>query len=120
MTAPGTQPERTRLAWRRTVLTATVVALLAVRSALLADDPGVRMLGTALAMLLWLVMLVVGWRRITALTRHPTPRNGRQPAPRAPTAPAHPAPHPLSAAGPTALLTAATVIAFATLGLLTL
>ncbi|MGH3682337.1 MAG: DUF202 domain-containing protein, partial [Natronosporangium sp.] len=28
---PGRQPERTRLAWRRTVLTVTVVALLAVR-----------------------------------------------------------------------------------------
>ncbi|MGH3647958.1 MAG: DUF202 domain-containing protein [Micromonosporaceae bacterium] len=94
----GTQPERTRLAWRRTVLTATVVGLLAVRLALLADDPGVRASGTALVMLLWLVVLAVSARRITAISRRTVPA-------------------PLTDAGATAAVTTATVVGLAALSL---
>ncbi|MGH3735568.1 MAG: DUF202 domain-containing protein, partial [Micromonosporaceae bacterium] len=86
-----------RLAWRRTVLTATVVALLAVRAGLLADSPGVRGAATALAMLLWLLVLVVAARRIAAVSR---------PA----------ALVPLTDTGPTAMLTVATVIGLAAVG----
>ena len=53
-----TARERTRLAWRRTVLTATVVALLFVR---LAGPAG------ALVALPWLVVLAVAQRRIGAM-----------------------------------------------------
>jgi len=55
---PGAQRERTRLAWRRTVLAATVVTLLFLRLA----GPG-----AALAVPFWLAVLVVGQRRIQAL-----------------------------------------------------
>lgn len=91
------QPERTRLAWRRTVLTATAVTLLAARQALLADSPEVRALATALVMLLWLVVLVVAARRIATLDRPETPAA-------------------LSTTGPTAWLLTGTVIGLATLG----
>jgi hypothetical protein len=65
--AGGTQPERTRLAWRRTQLTVTVVALLALRGALRSDIPWVRPLGAVATMLIWLSALVVGHRRIRML-----------------------------------------------------
>lgn len=65
---PGRQPERTRLAWRRTVLTVTVVALLAVR--LGGTDPisAGRLLAAAGVLGVWLAMLAVSWRRIAAMT----------------------------------------------------
>lgn len=67
---PGLQPERTRLAWRRTVLAITGVALLAERLVL------VRQLGGALAAviaLVWLWTLVVTQRRVRALARGEEP-----------------------------------------------
>jgi uncharacterized membrane protein YidH (DUF202 family) len=57
---PGASRERTQLAWRRTALSATVVALLLVRVA------GPTALG-ALAAPGWLVALVLARRRIRAL-----------------------------------------------------
>lgn len=64
---PGAQPERTRLAWRRTTLAFTVAAALAVRSAIY--DPGPVAYGAAaLGALAWLGFLVVAHRRIGALT----------------------------------------------------
>jgi Domain of unknown function (DUF202) len=65
---PGGQPERTRLAWRRTMLTATAVALLAARLA--AQDRGGALpaITTAAVIAAWLGVLVVSWRRITALS----------------------------------------------------
>jgi len=53
-----TARERTRFAWRRTVLAATVVALLSLRLA----GPAV-----AVAVLPWLVVLAVAQRRIAAV-----------------------------------------------------
>ena len=60
---PGLQPERTRLAWRRTALALTVVAVLAVRLAL-PGDPAGALIGVA-AVLLWGAVLVLCWRRGT-------------------------------------------------------
>jgi hypothetical protein len=60
---PGLQPERTRLAWRRTALGATGISLLAARLALVEGAP----LGLLAAVALWLAVLVVGQRRVTAL-----------------------------------------------------
>jgi uncharacterized membrane protein YidH (DUF202 family) len=60
---PGTQAERTRLAWRRTMLAVTAVALLAVRLAVV-DAPAVGLTLAAAALLGWLGVLVVTYRRI--------------------------------------------------------
>lgn len=64
---PARQPERTRLSWRRTVLAATVVVLLAVRLAVHEQPTGIRVAGVALAMLGWLVVVAFSWRRIRTL-----------------------------------------------------
>ncbi|WP_274029208.1 DUF202 domain-containing protein [Streptomyces sp. MMBL 11-1] len=61
---PGLQPERTRLAWRRTTLSATVVALLAVRQALLGGATPAALIAVALSTAAWLGFLVVAHRRM--------------------------------------------------------
>lgn len=65
----GASPERTRLAWRRTVLSGTVCTLLVFRLAFERglDDAGA--LGLALGLLCWLVLLLVAQRRIRAMAR---------------------------------------------------
>lgn len=65
---PGLQPERTRLAWRRTTLSSTVAAVLAAKASL---HDGVRVEGVvvcALCCALWLGFLAVAHRRIRTLT----------------------------------------------------
>ncbi|MEU7590813.1 DUF202 domain-containing protein [Micromonospora sp. NPDC049230] len=57
----GLQPERTRLAWRRTLLTVTVVTALAVRLAS-ADGPTGAVLA-GVVVLLWGALLVLCWPR---------------------------------------------------------
>ncbi|WP_030684040.1 DUF202 domain-containing protein [Streptomyces sp. NRRL B-1347] len=64
---PGLQPERTRLAWRRTTLTCTVAAVLAARTALHRGASTAGVVACALSLLLWLGFLAVAHRRITDL-----------------------------------------------------
>ncbi len=61
---PGLQPERTRLAWRRTTLSATVVALLAVRQALHGGVTPAGLVAVALSALAWVGFLLVAHRRM--------------------------------------------------------
>ncbi|MFD0507738.1 DUF202 domain-containing protein [Streptomyces chiangmaiensis] len=63
---PGLQPERTRLAWRRTTLSVSVAGALAVKTSL---HGGASLAGAdgALCCALWLGFLLVAHRRIRAL-----------------------------------------------------
>ncbi|MEW2587563.1 DUF202 domain-containing protein [Streptomyces virginiae] len=63
----GLQPERTRLAWRRTTLASSVVAVLALRAALRGSGSSTEVTGAAVIVLLWLAFLWVAHRRIRAL-----------------------------------------------------
>ncbi|MFC8671025.1 DUF202 domain-containing protein [Streptomyces sp. NPDC057199] len=76
---PGLQPERTRLAWRRTTLAGTVATVLAVKAALNngTDAPGITV--AALCCALWLGFLTVAHRRIRVLAEggKPTPLTPR-------------------------------------------
>ncbi|MFJ8666915.1 DUF202 domain-containing protein [Streptomyces sp. NPDC093600] len=64
---PGLQPERTRLAWRRTTLTCTVVAVLAAKQAIHDDITAAGVAGAALSALVWIAFLAVAHRRIRSL-----------------------------------------------------
>ncbi|MBC2903366.1 DUF202 domain-containing protein [Streptomyces cupreus] len=70
---PGLQPERTRLAWRRTTLAGTVAAVLAVKTALHGGVSAPRIVVCALCCVLWLGFLAVANRRIHALATSPEP-----------------------------------------------
>ncbi|HWU05250.1 MAG TPA: DUF202 domain-containing protein [Streptomyces sp.] len=75
---PGLQPERTRLAWRRTTLACTVVALLAVRQALHGGTAPAGALAVALSLLAWLGFLCVAHRRVTGMgAARPVPLSPR-------------------------------------------
>ncbi|MFI7414157.1 DUF202 domain-containing protein [Streptomyces sp. NPDC049627] len=70
---PGLQPERTRLAWRRTTLSGTVAAVLAMKTAL---HGGVSLAGTVVCALcfgLWLGFLALAHRRIRVLATSTEP-----------------------------------------------
>ncbi|MEU6824607.1 DUF202 domain-containing protein [Streptomyces atriruber] len=70
---PGLQPERTRLAWRRTTLSCTVAAVLGARAVLHDGTSALGVLACALCLLLWLGFLAVAHRRMVMLTA-PRPR----------------------------------------------
>ncbi|MFD3532598.1 DUF202 domain-containing protein [Streptomyces sp. NPDC058664] len=64
---PGLQPERTRLAWRRTTLSCTVVAVLAVKVAVPDEITAADATALALSALVWVAFLAVAHRRIRVL-----------------------------------------------------
>jgi uncharacterized membrane protein YidH (DUF202 family) len=71
---PGLQPERTRLAWRRTTLTFTVAAVLAARQVAGGDLSAAGFVAVALSALVWLGFLRVAHRRVHALGARPRPQ----------------------------------------------
>ncbi|MFF4245064.1 DUF202 domain-containing protein [Streptomyces sp. NPDC001822] len=76
---PGLQPERTRLAWRRTTLACTVVGLLAGRQALHGGARPAGVLAVALSLAAWLGFLAVAHRRVTGMgSARPVPLSPRQ------------------------------------------
>ncbi|MEU9917983.1 DUF202 domain-containing protein [Streptomyces sp. NPDC051001] len=70
---PGLQPERTRLAWRRTTLSGTVCAVLAVKTALHGGPSASGVVACALACMLWLGFLLLAHHRIRALAAADAP-----------------------------------------------
>lgn len=61
---PGLQPERTRLAWRRTTLSATVAAVLAGKQALHGGATLAAVIALALSAVAWIGFLRVAHRRV--------------------------------------------------------
>ncbi|GCB50706.1 DUF202 domain-containing protein [Streptomyces sp. NL15-2K] len=70
---PGLQPERTRLAWRRTTLSSTAAALLAMKTALHGGTSAAAIIVCALCSGLWLAFLLIAHRRIRTLAATNSP-----------------------------------------------
>lgn len=70
---PGLQPERTRLAWRRTTLAGTIVTVLAVRAALHGGASASGLAVAALCCVLWAAFLLLAQLRIHTLARPENP-----------------------------------------------
>ncbi|GGZ41400.1 hypothetical protein GCM10010387_39700 [Streptomyces inusitatus] len=70
---PGLQPERTRLAWRRTTLAFTVAAVFAGRQAVTGGTGPVGTVAVALSVLVWLGFLLLAHRRVRTLGAGPVP-----------------------------------------------
>jgi uncharacterized membrane protein YidH (DUF202 family) len=74
---PGASAERTRLAWRRTGLSAAAVGLLAVRPAFAPDARPAHLVLAAAAMAGWAVLIALAYRRARGLAARP-PQPGRR------------------------------------------
>ena len=74
---PGASAERTRLAWRRTGLSATAVGLLMLRPAFDPDAGPAKIFLAALAMAGWAVLIALAYRRARGLHAWP-PHPGRR------------------------------------------
>ena len=70
---PGLQPERTRLAWRRTTLAGAVAAVLAMKTSLHGGPTVAGAMISAACCALWLAFLTVAHRRIQTLASTPHP-----------------------------------------------
>lgn len=68
-----TPAERTRFAWRRTTLAASIIGLLSLRLATHTGSATIGMTMLALIAIGWLVLLRLAHRRILAVTRRPPP-----------------------------------------------
>jgi uncharacterized membrane protein YidH (DUF202 family) len=77
---PGASAERTRLAWRRTGLSATAVGLLAARPAFRPDAGVLAWLIAASAMAAWVTLIAIAYRRSSGLRQWP-PRPARRAIP---------------------------------------
>jgi uncharacterized membrane protein YidH (DUF202 family) len=73
----GASAERTRLAWRRTGLSATAVGLLAVRPAFRPSAGPLTWLLAAIAMAAWVLLVALAYRRVRGLATVP-PQPGRR------------------------------------------
>jgi uncharacterized membrane protein YidH (DUF202 family) len=73
----GASAERTRLAWRRTGLSATAVGLLAARPAFAPHGGVAAALIAATAMAGWAVLVGLAYRRATGLAARPPRPGGR-------------------------------------------
>ncbi|MFK4226964.1 DUF202 domain-containing protein [Streptomyces sp. NPDC019890] len=71
---PGLQPERTRLAWRRTTLAFTVAAVLAARQVAGGNLSTAGFVAVACSALVWLCFLRVAHLRVHALEARPDPQ----------------------------------------------
>jgi hypothetical protein len=76
----GASAERTRLAWRRTGLSATAVGLLAVRPAFRPEAGPLTWLVAAAAMIAWVLLVALAYRRVRGLATLP-PEPGRRTVP---------------------------------------
>lgn len=74
---PGASAERTRLAWRRTGMSATAVALLAARPAFTPGAGAGILLVAAAAMAGWAALVALAYRRVRGLNARP-PRPGQR------------------------------------------
>ncbi|GAA2471655.1 DUF202 domain-containing protein [Winogradskya humida] len=74
---PGASAERTRLAWRRTGLSATAVALLSVRPAFAPDATPATIVIAATTMAAWTLLVALAYRRTRGLSTWP-PHPGRR------------------------------------------
>lgn len=77
---PGASPERTRLAWRRTGLSAAVVTLLAARPAFAPGAGPAEWLAAATSMIGWTALVAVALHRARGLRAQvpaPVPRSIR-------------------------------------------
>jgi hypothetical protein len=76
---PETQIDRTRLSWRRTTLTATVVAALAIQELVGRGPEALRVVALVTLMVGWLGLVLLAERRIADMVDRGQMQAGRRP-----------------------------------------